>query len=118
MLRNLDFGGGLMFSQRVLTALIDVAAWPREQAYRTVQALALEAREGRGGFRELVRASPEISAALGAEQLDACFDISAFLVHLDETYRRLGLPVVEPAGVADVERPKVAVEAGLGGGTL
>ena len=118
MRRNLDIGGGLMFSQRVLTALIAQGGWSREQAYRTVQALALEAREGRGGFRDLVRASAEVRAALSAEQLDACFDVSAYLVHIDDTYRRLGLPVVEPDGAAPAERPAVAVEAGLGGGTL
>jgi adenylosuccinate lyase len=119
MRRNLDFGGGLMFSQRVLTALIGEAGWPREQAYRTVQALALEAREGRGSFRDLVQAAGEVRAALSSEQLAACFDVSAYLVHIDETYRRLGLPVVDANGTAAaVERPAVAVEAGLGGGNL
>jgi adenylosuccinate lyase len=120
MLRNLDFGGGLMFSQRVLTALIAQAGWPREQAYRTVQSLALEAREGRGGFRQLVEASPEITAALPPDALAACFDVSAYLVHLDETYQRLGLPAGDAAAAAaaDAERPLVAVESGLGGGNL
>jgi adenylosuccinate lyase len=118
MRRNLDHGGGLMFSQRVLTALIDVAQWPREKAYRTVQALALEAREGRGGFRELVRGSAEVRGALSDAQLDACFDVSAYLVHIDDTYRRLGLPVVAANGAGPAERPEIAVEAGLGGGTL
>ncbi|HEV7678602.1 MAG TPA: adenylosuccinate lyase [Candidatus Dormibacteraeota bacterium] len=119
MRRNLDFGGGLMFSQRVLTALIGVAGWPREKAYRTVQALALEAREGRGGFRDLVHASPDIRAALTLEQLDVAFDVSAYLVHIDETYRRLGLPVLDAdAAAPEVARPAVAVEAGIGGGSL
>jgi adenylosuccinate lyase len=119
MRRNLDFGGGLMFSQRVLTALISVAGWPRERAYRLVQQLALDAREGRGGFRELVCASTEVTTALTPEQLDRCFDVSAYLVHIDDTYRRLGLPVVDANGAGDaVARPQVAVEAGLGGGNL
>jgi adenylosuccinate lyase len=120
MRRNLDFGGGLMFSQRVLTALIVVAGWPREKAYRTVQALALEAREDRGGFRDLVHASPEIRAALTREQLDKAFDVTAYLVHIDDTYRRLGLPVLDAgeSAAADAARPSVAVEAGIGGGSL
>jgi adenylosuccinate lyase len=119
MKRNLDFGGGLMFSQRVLTALIAEAGWPREQAYRTVQALALEAREGRGGFRELVAASPEVGAALSPSQISAAFDVGGYLQHIDETYRRLGLPLSEARDAsADAERPQVAVEAGIGGGTL
>jgi len=119
MQRNLDFGGGLMFSQRVLGVLIAEAGWPREKAYRTVQALALEAREGRGGFRDLVRASAEIREALPPQELDTAFDVSFYLDHIDDTYRRLGLPVVEPNGAAPAaERPEVAVEAGLGGGNL
>jgi adenylosuccinate lyase len=119
MQRNVDFGGGLMFSQRVLTALVAEGGWSREQAYRIVQALALEAREGRGGFRDLVRGSAEVRAALTTQQLDACFDVSAYLVHIDDTYRRLGLPLAAaPDGSAVLERPAVAVEAGLGGGSL
>ena len=119
MRRNLDFGGGLMFSQRLMGALIVEAGWPREQAYRTVQALALEAREGRGGFRDLARASAEVGAALNAAQLESVFDVSAYLGHIDDTYRRLGLAIVEPNGSAGaVQRPEVAVEAGLGGGAL
>jgi adenylosuccinate lyase len=118
MRRNLDFGGGLMFSQRVLTALIAEAGWPREQAYRTVQALALEAREGRGGFRDLVSASPEVRAVLSDAQIEAAFDVSAYLQHIDETYRRLDLPLSDAASLAEMERPAVAVEAGIGGGTL
>ena len=120
MQRNLEHGGGLMFSQRVLGALIIEAKWPREKAYRLVQALALEAREGRGGFRDMVRGSAEVADALTPEQLDSAFDVSAYLSHIDDTYRRLGLPLVEPngAGVREMERPAVAVEAGLGGGKL
>ena len=120
MQRNLEHGGGLMFSQRVLGALIIEAKWPREKAYRLVQALALEAREGRGGFRDLVRGSAEVADALTPEQLDSAFDVSAYVNHIDDTYRRLGLPLVEPngVGVRELERPSVAVEAGLGGGKL
>ena len=119
MRRNLDFGGGLMFSQRLMGALIVEARWSREKAYRTVQALALEAREGRGGFRDLARASAEIREALSDEVLDTAFDVAYYLDHIDDTYRRLGLAIVEPNGTAPAaERPEVAVEAGLGGGTL
>jgi adenylosuccinate lyase len=118
MRRNLDFGGGLMFSQRLLGALIVEAKWPREKAYRLVQSLALEAREGRGGFRDLARASSEVTAVLTPEQLDAAFDVSAYLGHIDDTYRRLGLPLSEAPAAVEVERPAVAVEAGIGGGSL
>jgi adenylosuccinate lyase len=121
MQRNLEHGGGLMFSQRLMVALIREAAWSREQAYRNVQALALEAREGRGGFRDLVLASPEVTAALSDQQLAAVFDAAAYLNHIDDTYRRLGLAIAEPAPntpSSAAKRAELAVEAGIGGGSL
>jgi hypothetical protein len=65
-----------------------------------------------------VRASEEVASALSAEQVAAAFDVSAYLTHVDETYRRLGLPLSQAASAVDAERPQVAVEAGIGGGTL
>jgi adenylosuccinate lyase len=117
MRENVDWGGGLVLTQRVMTALIDGAGWPRERAYRTVQALALRAREGEAPFRDLVRASEEVRAALDAARLDDALDVAAFTRYIDETYRRLGLPLQAPSpAVAAAARPELAVEAGLGGG--
>jgi adenylosuccinate lyase len=117
MRENVDWGGGLVLTQRVMTALIDGAGWPRERAYRTVQALALRAREGEAPFRDLVRGSEEVRAVLDAAQLDDALDASAYLRHVDETYRRLGLPLAAPSpATAEAGRPELAVEAGLGGG--
>jgi adenylosuccinate lyase len=119
MRENVDWGGGLVLTQRVMTALIDGAGWPRERAYRTVQALALRAREGEAPFRDLVRGSEEVRAVLDAGQLDDALDVAAFTRHIDETYRRLGLPLQAPSpAVAEATRPELAVEAGLGGGRL
>ena len=125
MRANADHGGGLVFSQRVLTALVE-AGWPRERAYRTVQSLATQAREGKGGFRELVQSSDDIRAGLRAAGVDVdafvatTFDPAAYLRHIDDTYVRLGLPVDAPDGdnAAAEPRPALAVEAGLGGGQL
>ena len=122
---NLDHGGGLVFSQRVLTGLVETG-WPRELAYRTVQALATQAREGQGGFRDLVRASPEIREGLAQRGVDAAaflaqaFDIEGYLHHIDETYARLGLGLGAATITPPPEsgRPALAVEAGLGGGQL
>ncbi len=119
MRENTDWGGGLVFTQRVMTALIDGAGWPRERAYRTVQALALRAREGEAPFRDLVRGSEEVRAVLDDAALDEAFDITAYTRHIDDTYRRLGLPIEAPGATpAESTRPDLAVEAGLGGGRL
>lgn len=115
---NLLHGGGLMFSQRVLQALITEAAWPRERAYRAVQSLARRAREGEGGFRDLVGRDPEVGAALEAETIAGCFDVDGYLVHVDEIYRRLGLSTAPAPPVGAVAQAELAAEAGLGGGRL
>jgi adenylosuccinate lyase len=118
MRANLGFGGGLVFSQRVLGALVAEAGWTRERAYRAVQALATRAREGEAGFRELVEADAEVrDALLGAGTAVAdCFEVSAYTSQVDETYRRLGLAVEAARPPAKRIRPTVAVEAGIGGG--
>src|SRR6184192_4936211 len=51
MLRNLQFGGGVVFSGRVLTALVE-SGMSREDAYAIVQKAAMESlQEGGPGFR-------------------------------------------------------------------
>jgi adenylosuccinate lyase len=90
MRQDVNHLGGIAFSQRVLNALIKTG-WARERAYRTVQALAKEARETRGNFRDLVAASPEVSGVLNRAALDACFDVESQLANIDVTYQRLGL---------------------------
>jgi adenylosuccinate lyase len=119
MRTHIDAFGGVVFSQRVLGALIVHAGWPREKAYRAVQALAQRARDGEAGFRELVDRDEEVRGALGDEQLQLALDVQGFLHHIDDTYVRLGLSTDEPAASeADAKPQELAVEAGLGGGRL
>jgi adenylosuccinate lyase len=114
MLEDVETLGRITCSPRVLDALI-VAGRSREDAYREVQALAERARRGEAGFEALVRA--ELGAALPTEALDRCFDLQTYLVGIDDTYRRLGLEIrdASPEAAAE-ERPKLALEAGIGGG--
>jgi adenylosuccinate lyase len=86
MRENLERTGGLVFSHRVLLALIE-RGLSREEAYRIVQSAAMRAWEGQGQFRELLRASGPLSDA----ELAACFDASHVLRHIDEIFARLGL---------------------------
>src|SRR5919204_5353005 len=53
MARNLDLGGGVVFSQRVLLALVE-AGMSREDAYLVVQSAAHKALDGGGSFRQLL----------------------------------------------------------------
>ena len=86
MRRNLEAGGGLVYSQRVLLALV-AAGVTRDDAYRRVQRHALAAARGEGGFHERVTADPEIGGVLGSK-LAPCFDPDALLAHVDDVFER------------------------------
>ena len=92
MLRNLQFGGGVVFSQRVLLALVD-SGMSREDAYLVVQKAAMKALEDDGqGFRALLEKDPEVMKRIGG-RLDEIFDPWAGLEHTDLAYERLQLGV-------------------------
>jgi adenylosuccinate lyase len=119
MAANIELHGGVVFSQQVLTALIVDAEWPRERAYRAVQALAARARDDEGSFRDLVSVDAEISAALSEQAIERCFDVEPYLANIDETYRRLGLSTITPQPAEpDASTPVLAIEAGLAGGRM
>jgi adenylosuccinate lyase len=91
MRRNLESMGGLVFSQKVLTGLVE-AGLTREDAYELVQARAMEAWEkGEKTFYELTRDDPKVSANLTPEQFDAFFDPGQQLAHVDAIFERVGL---------------------------
>ena len=92
MLRNLQFGGGVVFSQRVLLALVD-SGMSREDAYVVVQKAAMQAMDEDGlGFRAQLENDVEVMKRIGA-RLDAVFDPWAGLEHTDLAYERLQLGV-------------------------
>lgn len=89
MLKNLNDLGGLVFSQRVLHALIDDKGMLREDAYGIVQRNALKSWETGEGLHDLLAADPE--NPLSSEDLDAAFDLQWYLRHVDDIYARFGL---------------------------
>lgn len=90
MKRNMDRTLGLIYSQRVLLALIDKGL-TREEAYDTVQPRAMEAWEKQVHFRSLIEADEVITAKLSPEEIDDCFDYHYHLKHVDTIFDRLGL---------------------------
>src|SRR5438445_10700489 len=91
MLANLQFAGGVVFSQRVLLALVD-SGMSREDAYLIVQKAAMQAMDGGTGFRALLQQNDEVMKRIGP-QMEAVFDPWAGLEHTDLAYERLGLGV-------------------------
>ncbi|MBM7662775.1 adenylosuccinate lyase [Bacillus mesophilus] len=90
MKRNMDRTFGLIYSQRVLLALID-AGMSREEAYDTVQPKAMEAWEKQTSFKEIVMAEETITSRLSQAQIDDCFDYSYHLSQVDTIFDRVGL---------------------------
>ena len=91
MERNLAKTQGLIFSSKVMLALIEQAGLKREEAYKIVQGHSLRAWHEERPLRELLDGDIEVTSRLDAATLDGLFDARAFLVHVDESFRRLGL---------------------------
>jgi adenylosuccinate lyase len=91
LMRNLDAGGGLVFSQRVLLALTE-AGLPRDEAYRIVQEHALKALDGGPAFRDALAADARVSRALTGDRLAGCFRLEPFFRHVDDLFARAQHP--------------------------
>jgi adenylosuccinate lyase len=88
MRANLDKMRGLVFSQAVLLALTR-AGMSRDAAYAAVQRNAMKVWEGSAGFRDLLASDPEVRAVLSEADLDAAFDASLTLRHVDAIFSRV-----------------------------
>lgn len=87
---NIESSKGLIFSQRVLLALIEKGA-SREEAYELVQRHALFAWDNDADFRDLLRQESAITAYLSIDDLEKLFDYSYYIRFVDETFKRLDL---------------------------
>ena len=98
MRANLYRSGGVVFSQRVLLALVQ-KGMSRQDAYRVVQRAALSALDGGQDFKLAVGQTPEVRERLTADELAELFDPAFYLRHLDVTFERLGIeqPLASPS---------------------
>lgn len=90
MRQNLELTKGLVFSQRVLLALIEKGL-SREEAYRIVQENAMKAWEERKSFFDLLEADSRVAIYLGKEELKSLFDYAYFLRYVDSIFDHLKL---------------------------
>jgi adenylosuccinate lyase len=90
MRRNVDLTGGLVFSQKVLLALVD-RGMKREDAYTIVQELAMKGWEGGRTFRELAGDDSRITNRLSSAEIAQCFDPKRDLEYVDYIFKRVGL---------------------------
>ncbi len=90
MEKNLNRMGGLIHSQRVLLALTQ-AGLTRDDAYRLVQRNAMKVWESDGALSllDLLKADPDVTAALTPEQLEEKFDLAYHFKHVDTIFARV-----------------------------
>jgi len=90
MKKNLELTRGLLFSQRVMLALIDKGL-SRQDSYKIVQKNAMKVWKGNRSFLTLLKADSEIKEVISTEELEAIFDYQHYLRYVDEVFQRLGL---------------------------
>lgn len=90
MMENIYRTRKVIFAQRVMNALIE-KGFSREQAYDTVQPIAMRAMSERADYQELLAESPEVMAVLTREELDSCFTLEYYLKNVDFIFDRVGI---------------------------
>ncbi len=91
MLNNLNIYGGVVFSQRVLLALVE-NGMSREESYKLVQKNAhLAWNQPEGNFKKNLENDPEVMNSLSPEQLSDCFSTELHQSNLKVIWDRLGI---------------------------
>ncbi len=90
MKKNLDITLGLMFSQKLMLALV-AQGMMREDAYAWIQKNAMETWDTKTQLKELILQDMDIMEKLSVEKIDEIFDFDAYLVNIDYLFKRAGL---------------------------
>ena len=90
MMADIYMTNGVIFAQRVMNALIG-KGWVREQAYDTVQPVAMQAMATGSPFKDLLLQTPAVMEVLTPEELDGCFTLDYYLKNVDYIYKRNGI---------------------------
>ena len=90
MKQNLEMTKGLLFSQRVMLALIEKGL-SREDAYEILQANSARTWDEDLDFRALLHSDERVGHYLSAEELDELFDYGYYVRYVDEVFHRVGL---------------------------
>jgi len=107
MTKTLNQTGGLIYSQRLLLALIHKGAI-RKVAYEQVQKHAMAAWKTQGNFQTLIEQDPFISKHLSTKEIAACFNPKSYVRHQQQIFRRVFGKVEKPvrAGTSQKRRSR------------
>lgn len=90
MIQNIYATRGVIFAQRVMNALIGKGL-SREQAYDTVQPIAMKAWTEGLDYQTLLKESETVMGLLSVEELESCFTLEYYFKNVDFIYGRVGL---------------------------
>ncbi len=90
MIKNIYKTNGVIFTQRVMTKLIDKGLC-RENAYDLVQPLAMDAWENNKAYKELLHNNETVRENLTIEEIDECFTLEYYLKEVDTIFARVGI---------------------------
>ncbi len=90
MIEDIYLTRGVIFAQRVLYKLIDKGL-VREEAYDTVQPIAMRALEEKKNYQDLLKEDQKVSSLLTNEEIDDCFTLDYYMKNVDFIYKRVGI---------------------------
>ncbi|MBR4478397.1 MAG: adenylosuccinate lyase [Bacteroidales bacterium] len=90
MLANIYRTKGVIFAQRVMNALIGKGL-SREQAYDTVQPIAMKAWTEGLDYQTLLKESDAVMGLLTVEELESCFTLDYYFKNVDYIFGRVGI---------------------------
>ncbi len=90
MIEDIWLTRGVIFAQRVLYKLIDKGL-VREEAYDTVQPIAMRALEEKKNYQDLLKEDKKVSSLLSNEEIDECFTLDYYMKNVDFIYKRVGI---------------------------
>ncbi|HVM34646.1 MAG TPA: adenylosuccinate lyase [Actinomycetota bacterium] len=88
MKANIEASHGLVYSQTVLTALLE-SGLQREDAYALVQRSAMRAWDEGTHLKDLLKSDADVTARLDPTDIDDCFDPVRVVAGVDHVFARL-----------------------------
>jgi adenylosuccinate lyase len=89
MMENIWKTRGLIFSQRILLALIDKAL-PREAAYKIVQKNAMKVwKDKKTNLKDLLLEEKDVMKHFSKKEIEALFDLDYHLKHVNTIFKRV-----------------------------
>ena len=87
MKENIEITNGLLFSGRILVALVEREGISREDAYAIAQSNAMRCWSEKIPLLELLKSDPRINK-MSESELESLFDLEYYLKHIEEVFGR------------------------------